>query len=152
MGHSTAVITVSTERAEQARKHVAASRVRNSWFRPTFASEMVDEAVRIWRDEDAGRDDNSRAGNGFLAPVMSRQQADDFMEEHDERVVNESVVIPIAKSDDLVTKTHRVKVTLDAAEMRALRSQVESLRGSDTALTCAVRDKATKGLDGVQHV
>ena len=70
MGHSTAVITVSTERAEQARKHVAASRVRNSWFRPTFASEMVDEAVRIWRDEDAGRDDNSRAGNGFLTPVM----------------------------------------------------------------------------------
>lgn len=155
MGHSLHTENITVERAEQIRMDASQSRHQGYWgYRPSFESEMVSEAVSVWRTNDANRYDSERSGDGYLTPVMSPQQARDHIEENDQRVSNESVVIPIARAEDLVTKTTRVKVTLNPAEMNQLRKAIAASAKSayGPSIPYQLRDKVIAGIDGVGDV
>lgn len=124
MGHSTAVMTVSIDTANEIRQNLAANKMRHSsWYsRPTFTSELVRAAVADWRDDpDMDRGD-SRSGSGSFAPMLSARAADWYIATHHGLVVDESVVIPVAADKDVIVKSQDVRVEVDAALLTKLRS------------------------------
>ncbi|MBN9214820.1 MAG: hypothetical protein J0J04_08520 [Microbacterium sp.] len=155
MGHALHTETITVERAEEIRKGTGQARHQGFWgYRPTFESEMVDAAVEEWRATEANRFDGERAGDGYLTPVMSPQQARDHIDANIQKVSAVSVVIPIARTEDLVTKTSRVKVTLTPAEMNQLRKAIAASAKStyEPSIPYQLRDKAVAGIDGVNDV
>ena len=155
MGHSLHTETITTDRADRLRGELKTSRPASFWgFRPTFESEMVREAVARWREDEAGRHDGERAGDGYLTPVMSAQQARDHIERNHDRVVSESAVIPIAQAADLIEKTRRVHVALSAKEMRELRKSAAAAERSrfTSPIPYELRERVVGGIDGVQSV
>lgn len=114
MGHSLAHIEISA---------AAAASIRTRLGHRSFASEMVSAAVREWRDTEADRHDSANSGGGFEAPrVMGLDEAKRFIDRNIERAHNESVVIGLADSSDLITKTRNIKVELDSQELNGLRA------------------------------
>lgn len=155
MGHSLHTEIITTDRADRIREELKTSRPASYWgFRPTFESEIVREAVARWREDEAGRHDNERAGNGYLTPVMSPQQARDHIERNHNRVANESAVIPIAEAAGLEERTRRVKIALSAQEMQELRKSVSAAARSPytSSVPYQLRDRVVDGIDGVQSV
>lgn len=71
MGHSTHTETITAEHAQQIRQGLGKARHQGYWgSHPTFESEMVTEAVRRWREDEADRHDGERSGSGYLTKSL----------------------------------------------------------------------------------
>ena len=143
MGHATAHIEFAADEAEQIRQSIPPRTAR--WEYPrTFESAMVDAAVQKWRDDEAGRWSDARAGSGFLAPIMSEQALSWYTSEDDthSRIVMESVVIPVAAQDDVIVKTVKVRVRVDAAQLAQARAAFVAARSSRAHVPFPLRSLA----------
>ena len=126
MGYFDATQVISVERAEQLRKDaVQAPRDRGYFYlgrSQMWEDLMVSEAVQQWRDTEASRHEDQRAGAPKLAPVLAEQVSGLYYAHvGDTEGWDHSLIRPIAATGSVVTKTRTVKVKVDGPTIALLR-------------------------------
>lgn len=121
MGSSTTTVHITAAAAERLRSEAQAI-PRDRWsYRPRFEDLLLDEALRIWRDEQADRFDNEHAGAPLMlapvAPAMKGYQFDAAFEKNLDR----SIIQPIVSDDSVATKTRKLSVEVRGDLIEGLR-------------------------------
>jgi hypothetical protein len=121
MGSSTTTVHITAETAEKLRAE-AQTAPRDRWsYRPSFEDLLLTEAVQTWRDEEANRHDNARAGAPLMltavAPAMKVEQ---FHAAFDDNL-DASIIQPILSDDSVVAKTRTLTVEVRGELIAGLR-------------------------------
>lgn len=127
MGHSTEVVSLDAKTLREGyQRHLSEATVPAGLYgaprKKTFEGYVVQAAVQHWCTHEASRYEDAREGSGHLAPIMSEASTSDYIQANHEKLVDHSLVIPVARQEDVKVSTKRVRIQVGADQLQQLRA------------------------------